>query len=1097
MIKEIIEQAEERERKYDWLGAADFYEKVIGQTSEQDFSSRGKIAELLGYALYRASMQSANPDECKERIRRAISHYEAAKTWHEKSIGPDVEARAARCGALVANLSYWLASSHTERKKLLDESWRLAKKAFDAFLSSQEPRECARTFNQLSFGAFLGGLLEWQPVLQEQRFREVIELGERSINLLSPNDDATSSAEALVRTGNCLSYYNYLYADLPERERNHQRIREYWSRARQLSEGTALLATLSFPSLGYWSQGKERKEALEHFGEALRYAEETRDNLLIGFAYDWLCYHSYWSGSVRDNSEERRELAEKTLKYAERARDAFARISFTTPREWVAWVEEPHADVYWLLTLNETDLTKKREILQEASKIAPVALDKAAASGYESVVLWAHHTFSKILADLANLESSSELKRNLLEKALEHRVETIRLSTPRQKFDYWTQGLQLNYLANIRTQLASLTEDAVMRERLYREALETKEAALKLLDKEMQFRERIGTISPFMVLAYGQLEYGELLSSLGKSTQDQRLLKKATEALQHASVYYQKLNKPGRMAECHWRAAQIHDDLGEYHESAGSFASASSCYESAAKEIPQLNSFYIDYAAYMQAWSEVENARYYHSRQNYREAAEHYETAASLHRSTDHWKYLTPNYSAWAHIERGEDLSRKEQGQEAIQAFQEGARLFLGSKKAIQAEQSRIERSEERQAAIEIAGATELRQEYSKARVLLEEAKMLDKKGEHSASSEKYGSASEALEKIIESLKTQQDQREIKLIMILSKAWQTMARSEAEALPELYLEAAGLFEQAKELSPNETSKMLAAGHSRFCKALEAGTRFSDTGEETQHAAATQNLEIAARYYLKAGFKHASEYAYASKLLFDAYAYMNSASKESDQEKRARFYLLAEKMLQASAESYMAAEQQGKKEEVLKLLEKVKKEKDLAVSLTEVLRAPTLLSTAAVFTTPTSTHEKAVGLERFESAEIQGRMILHQKDLKVGELLEFEIELVNAGRGPAQLIKIENLLPQGFDLIEKPDAYRLEEDFLNLKGKRLDELKIEEIRLGLRPRKPGTFALTPRVQYADEAGKHKLQDLEAVEIHVKELGVSGWIKGSGR
>ena len=181
-----------------------------------------------------------------------------------------------------------------------------------------------------------------------------------------------------------------------------------------------------------------------------------------------------------------------------------------------------------------------------------------------------------------------------------------------------------------------------------------------------------------------------------------------------------------------------------------------------------------------------------------------------------------------------------------------------------------------------------------------------------------------------------------------------MTRAEAEASPELYSEASRLFEEAKDLSPNEQAKMLALGHSRFCKALEAGTKFADTGDIGMHAAAEQYLESAAKYYVKAGFQKVSEYAKATELLFDAYLQMNNAKKETDSEKKARFYMMTEKVLQTSAGSFMKAEHPEKMEQVLRLLDKVREERELAVSLNEVLHAPSIVSTTAAFNTPTPT-----------------------------------------------------------------------------------------------------------------------------------------------
>ncbi len=102
--------------------------------------------------------------------------------------------------------------------------------------------------------------------------------------------------------------------------------------------------------------------------------------------------------------------------------------------------------------------------------------------------------------------------------------------------------------------------------------------------------------------------------------------------------------------------------------------------------------------------------------------------------------------------------------------------------------------------------------------------------------------------------------------------------------------------------------------------------------------------------------------------------------------------------------------------------------------------------------------------------------------------------MNAGRSPAQLIKVENLIPEGFDLKTKPEAYRVEDSYLNMKGKQLSPLKTEEVKLVLRPRSHGEFTFRPRVLYLDESGKYKSYEPEPLRIIVKELGLSGWVRG---
>jgi hypothetical protein len=534
------------------------------------------------------------------------------------------------------------------------------------------------------------------------------------------------------------------------------------------------------------------------------------------------------------------------------------------------------------------------------------------------------------------------------------------------------------------------------------------------------------------------------------------------------------------IAESYWKIAKAQDILGEHVK--------------AAEKIPQLKDFYQDYASYMEAWNEIEKAKHHHAEKQYGQAKEHYEKAAGLHKSTERWNYLSPNYLAWARLEEAEDLSRREQTEEAKDHFEQVANLLIEAKKSIQTQLEKIETKDEKKMLINLAKASDIRHEYCLGRIALEEAKILDRQGDHAASFRKYGSATENFQKAMDAMEHESDRQELKPIVCLCQAWQMMTRAEAEASPDLYKEASRLFEEAKDQSLDEKAKMLALGHSRFCNALEAGTRFEDNREASLHTLATQHLESAASHYLKAGFKNASEYVEATQRLLDAYLYMNNAKTETDPAKKAQFYMMAEKVLQASAGSYLKAKHPEKQEQVSRLLEKVRKERELALSLTEVLHAPLATSTTATFTPPSATEETPIGLERSEHADIQANLIPKVKEVKVGEDLNLEIELVNAGKAPALLIKVEEIIPEDFEIKEAPEIYRIEDRYLNMKGKRLDPLKTEEAKIVVKPLSKGMFIMKPQILYLDETGKYKSHELEPITITVKELGISGWIKG---
>jgi len=1093
-MESILAQVKEQERKYDWLGATESYQKALGLVPEQDFSRKSEIYERLGYAFYRLAMQAESREEFKERMGQAAADYERAKEFYGRLSEPLKTARMLRCDATNAYIGYWLSSEVSEKKRLLDECWRLTKESLKAFKEAGEAWEYGKTYNQLSNSVVFGFCYEWDFQAREKMMREVIEHGEQAIKFLSTIGDPFELARAYARVTFYLGIFDYYFLDIDEKQKGRQNAQDYWMKARGLSEEIALFELL-YPIFGaqllLW--GEATDEALTNLKKALEYGRRTKDKFIVGCALDWLVYHAAWSGQKIEDPEERSVLIKAVLQYADEAKQQYFQISFINPRGDAVWVETAQAECNLSMVYYETDLKKKRGLLEEAREVAQDGLKRAEVYAYPEIVIHANHVLSMVLTRLAMIETNSEEKTRLLEEALKHRKEAIRITEQLEPFLHWNRGIMQSTLAAIKHELADLAKDSETKKNMLQEAILDIENALKLCIEEMPLFRK-DTPVYFGPLAFGQYTSGIWLNRLYQLTNNKEHLRKAAKAFADAAESSQKLNLKSRIAECHWKAAQTYDDLGEYLKAAENFEIASSNYKSASEKIPQLKDFYQDHALYMQAWSEIEKARHHHTRQEYGSAKEHFEKAANLHKSLKKWNYLAPNYDAWAQVENAEDLSRKEQSEEAIKAFEQAANLFNETKKSLQTQLDKIESQDEKQMVTNMVKATDPRHEYCIARIALEGAKILDKKGDHYFSSEKYRLAAETFEKISQALESEQERKEIGFIISLSRAWQKTTCAEAEASPKLYIEASELFEEAKDLSPNEKTKMLVLGHSRFCRALEAGTKFADTRDPTMHATAVQYLASAANYYTKADFQNASEYAKATKLLFDAYLHMDNAEKESDPEKKAKLYAMAEKVLQTSAGSYTKAEHPEKMEQVLKLLEKAKEERELAASLTEVLHAPPIVSTTTAFITPTPIHEEAVGSERFEHADIQANLITRQKELKVGENLDLEIELVNAGKGHALLIKVAEIIPQDFELIEKPEIYRVEDSYINMKGKRLDPLKTEEVRIVLKPKTQGVFQLKPKILYIDENGKYKAHEPEPINITVKELGIKGWIKG---
>ena len=1092
----FLNQATAKEKEYDWLGAVEYYRNGLSIVSEKDSLTLGEVNERLGYAFQRAAMSAEDVNQFRDRMLKSADNYGKAREYYAKFGVGRARPRIIRCDAMIALVDHWLATEVSEKKRLLDDSWRLTKESLEAFQKGGDRLEYGKTYNQLSSSAIFIFTRESDFGFRKNVMREAVESGEKAIQFLSDSGDPSRLARAYTRTVVCLAVFGYYFLDLDDREKYREKGLSYWAKAKSLSEEVAMTEFL-YPVFGgqpfFGLEGTD--EAIANYEKALEYGKKMKDKFFIGCALDWLTYHTGWRISASEDPEAGSRLIERAVQYAEEAKRHYSAMSFLSPRGDLAWVEGIEvAHLLWSAGY-ETSLKKKREFYEKIFQAFPRVKKKGEESGYPEIKMFVSLSDAGFRVQLSQFEANLVNRKEILEEAVSQGNKSYEIAEKLEPFLYWNRGIMHNTLSAIKTELANLTEKPETKKTLFQEAITDKENAITLLTKELTFLERKGSATSLFAAVGGQLHtYGNLLVSLYDLTRRQELLKKATKAYEDAIEFFQKLNLVTSIAGAYWKKAQLYDKLDEFSSAYQSFEMARANFAFASENTPQLRDFYRDQAVYMHAWSQIEKARQHHEREEYGLAEEHFEKASKLYEQLKRWSYLAPNYAAWARLDRAEELSRRENSEEALRVFEMTAGLFEETRKSLQNQLDKIEDLQEKQMAKDLLKVTVIRHQYSMARIAVEEAKIFDKNGDHFSSSEKYDSAVEILGKICETVDSEQDKREFMLIKTLSQAWAKMTLAEAKEDPSPYAEASQLFEKARELSLNEKAKTLALGHSRFCKALEAGMRFADTGDETMHTIAIQYLESAGRHYVKADYKSASEYAKATEMLLEAYSNISNAKKEADSEKKTRLFAMAEKVLQTSAGYFMKAEHPEKREQVLRLLEEVKENRELAQSLNEVLHTPLVVSTTAAFATPKLGQENSVGLEEFENANIQANIVARHKQIEIGESLELAIELINTGQGLAQLIKITELVPPGFDLAEKPGIYRVEDSYIDMKGKRLGPLKTEEIKLVLRSRVQGTFALKPTILYLDEKGKYKSYEPEPLNIRVKELGIKGWLKG---
>ncbi len=1081
-VEAVTKKAEKQEKKREWLKAVKFYEQTL-QSKSVAGSLAAETWARIGFCYRRASTQAEDPEEFRKIRKLAVEAYKKAAELFGKEATLRDQGRSAQCNAIAEYVRSWLASDSSEKRKMLDQCLLLGRNSLQAFENAGDELSYGKMSNDL-----LLCLLERLYVVSDWKemrnvAREGIDLGDKAIRILSKLGNKSELLRAYFTTS---LQSVHAHACMPKRKELMQKSLSNSEKALELCKE---VDDPYYAAMSYWAAAfstllftAKAESSLEYAGEMLRHAMAERDNFLKGVASYTLTFVTNWLILQEGDPDKKKEGHQKIIKYAE---DAKQYLQLVSQDFFIAETYSYYAETYSSLARDAmTSQKEKRALVQKAVEIGREGLEYATRSGSPDSTGTTLHALSKALHFYSTLETQKNEKTKLLQEALVHRNEYVNIAERAFKSNDWVCGVGKNYKGLIKADLAEIETDSDRKQAILLDAVSDMEDGVS--------RCRIWISShpvPTQIAAVGRFEdwYGGILNQLHSLTNNREILDKANKIFGDAAERFKEVNLSSRVAECYWKVARNEDVLGEHQESAKNFENAFAGYKAASQRIPHLVDFYLDYAVYMRAWSEIERAKFAHEHEEYTTAMKHYEKTANLLKPSKQWGYLSTNFLGWSFLEQAEDLSRKETCKEAIDAFRKVIDLFHEAREILRTSLSRIENADEKELAERLIEASEMRREYCLGRIAVEEARILDRQGNHTRSAEEYGSAAETFLDMVEA-GAEQTRKELMPLVYLCQAWQKMMMAEARASPIMYEEAAELFRQAKDFALDERTSLLALAHSSFCKALEAGTEFEITRDVTMYSTIKRHMEAAGSYYLRAGFKTASEYAEATQRLFDAYIYIGNAQKETDLEKGARYYTMAEKVLELSAKSYTGAKHPEKTEQVERLLKKVRQERELAISLGEVLQAPAITSSTASFAMLTPSEETPVGLERFEHADVQAKLVEPKKGIRVGEEFALEMQIVNVGKEPVLLGRIERIIPAGFQLVAKPDHCHLEDEHLNMKGRRLDPLKTEEIKLVLKPVDKGMSEVEPRIFFMDENGHEMLCRLEPVTITVSDVAL---------
>jgi predicted amidohydrolase len=368
----------------------------------------------------------------------------------------------------------------------------------------------------------------------------------------------------------------------------------------------------------------------------------------------------------------------------------------------------------------------------------------------------------------------------------------------------------------------------------------------------------------------------------------------------------------------------------------------------------------IDYA---HAWSLIERAKAYHKREDQLKAKESYERASKILKDLQRFNYEAPYYSSWALQEEAEYLSKQEKHEEAMERYETTKEKFSNAIERLGKSFQRIADKRERTRIEKLKDIAKMRISYCSARVDIERARILGKKGNLLIAAEKFGSAASQFSDISTLSTTDREREELEAVYYLCRAWENMELAEKYEDPDRFAEAANLFTKANKLFIDSKLKFLASGNSAFCQALELSCKFDETTEiqikSQLYPKIKAMLRKAASTYRKGGFESGADWALATATYFEATWHLIKSDEVMELEEKKKLLGIGSRYLKSAAELFGKSGYKSKEKEVSERLYMVEKEEIILVSALNTIKEPSISMSTVGIVAPTSPVETSL------------------------------------------------------------------------------------------------------------------------------------------
>ncbi len=947
-LSEILERAQAEENLYNWAEAARLYEQA-GKL----FLNKKKVKEAanayksLGRVYFLAFETADTNAEFVEWIKRAVEAYNKAKNLFKQDKN---KAEELECEAEALFVNGFITSSSSDAKKSFGNSSDLFVEASNIFSKSGDQESLARTLSRAAYSFIFLQPFSENKLEADQLFQKGISLASEALKISLKVGNLRISSESIF--SELIINMNKVWLKDFKKEpsfkkylkNNILKLDEYLELFYNSDDDRALAMIYSMAGGLYCLYAthyrKDEKEFNEYTDKGLKLLEETlvfarkaNNKFLIVFTLfyiDWFALFARRFKYIQDRIS-------KDVKEIENLREIFPH-SYTPFRYYADFLP-----VFYYANMAQRSfftIRQRKTYAKKGIEYAKIALKGASPSFY---IYIPYQMLTYSYSQLTSLSTSKEERDEYAEEMFKYAQKAHDLGEKYEGGMIRAAGFSSLYRA-YKTR-AGLSEDKDYK-------IEMLSAAAAASKKYLEHTPELWT-----GILYGQIRLALLYEEIGIITGINDTLLQAEEV--YKNIIKESLNSRyySYAAAAYEYLARIEDRLGNYRISAEQYAQAQECYSKSVIGVQYklLKERIKEKISYVNAWNLIELAKLHNKQENHLQAKENYIKACQILKQLPSNNYEASYYFAWTFLEEAEHLSKQERHDDAIEQFESSSRHFNEASNVLEEVLKQFKDKLENERINKLKNVAKVRINYCNARMNVEKARILGKKGEHFLAAEEFSSAASQFNAICDKFKLERERRELEAIYHLCKAWESMEFAENNKDSNKFAEAAHLFEKASSFFSNNKLKILSSSNSAFCEALELGCRFDESTKTSIKSELYPKIKVilrkAASSYKKGGFINEADWALATSTYFDAAWHLIQADEEMNLEKKKSLLKIGSEILKSAANLFGKSGYRNKENEILEQLELVTKEEKIIVSALNTISEPSITKSTVGIITP--------------------------------------------------------------------------------------------------------------------------------------------------